>query len=124
MNLVNYGNLGMMNHSIENFEGEYDRPYDMVTLTKTDGWVRMRYHSNFTVPPQYLNWVGLNWKLMYLSMGSLWTSAIGVMPQAASGKDEMKGLSYLKYLCSSRDGGLPLLGGQAHRGGAYTRVCN
>ena len=25
-----------------------------VTLVKTDGWVRMRYHSNFRVPPQYL----------------------------------------------------------------------
>ena len=23
-------------------------------LTTTDDWVRMRYHSNFTVQPQYL----------------------------------------------------------------------
>ena len=39
-------------------------------------------------------WVGLNWKFMYLSMGSLWTSAIGVTPKAASGKkwNEMKEL--------------------------------
>ena len=26
-------------------------------------------------------WVGLNWKFMYFSMGSLWTNVIGVMPR-------------------------------------------
>ena len=52
-----YENLRMMNSFLmEVFEGEYDQPYDKVTVDKkTDGWVRMRYHSNFTVPPQYLN---------------------------------------------------------------------
>ena len=45
----------MMEHSIESFDGEYDLGFDKVTLIKTDGWVRMRYLSNFTVPPQYLN---------------------------------------------------------------------
>ena len=35
----------------------------------------------FTVQPQYLKWVGLNWKFTYLSMGSLWTSAMGVTPR-------------------------------------------
>ena len=38
---------------LKDFEGEYDLN-DMVNLTKTDGWVRMRYHSNLQVPPQYL----------------------------------------------------------------------
>ena len=51
---------------------------------------RTRYHSNFTVQPQYLNWVGLNWKFMCLSMSSLQTSAIGVMLMAASLKNDMK----------------------------------
>ena len=31
----------------------------------------MRYHSNFTVQPQYLNWVGLSRKFICVSMGSL-----------------------------------------------------
>ena len=39
---------------------------------------------------------------MYLSMGSLWTSAIGVTPKAASVTKEMKGRSYLNRLCSPR----------------------
>ena len=38
---------------LKDFEDEYDLS-DMMNLTKTDGWVRMRYHSNFWVPPQYL----------------------------------------------------------------------
>ena len=59
-------------------------------------------------------------------MGSLQTRDIGVMLMAASLTSEVKRdeKSYLNYLCSSRGDGLSLLGGQAHRGGAYTRVCN
>ena len=38
---------------MKDFEGEGDLN-DMVILIKTDHWVRMRYHSNFRVPPQYL----------------------------------------------------------------------
>ena len=75
-----YENLGMMSHSNEMFWHVLWTPDDFddenveawaLALYKTDGWVRMRYHSNFTVQPQYLNWVGLNWKFICLSMGSL-----------------------------------------------------
>ena len=38
---------------------------------KTDGWVRMWYHSNFTVQPQYLNWVRLSRKFICISISSL-----------------------------------------------------
>ena len=37
----------------------------MVTLTKTDGWVRMRYHSNFTVQ-NFCNDVGTKDALQFL----------------------------------------------------------
>ena len=97
--------------------------------TQMKWWIWQKLMVGFgcdTIPILQCNhntwiWVGLNWKFMYLSMGSLWTSAIGVMPKAASVE---KWMSYLKCLCSSRNGGLPLLGGQTHRRGAYTRVCN
>ena len=76
-----YENLGMMDHSIEMFwtcVSEHQmilvmkmlrhEPYPFIKLMV----VWMRYHSNFTVQPQYPKiWVGLDWKLMYLSMGSL-----------------------------------------------------
>ena len=32
-------------------------------------------------------------------------------------------MSVNAHLCSAQDGRWPWLGGQAHRGGAYTRVC-
>ena len=124
--LNDYENLGWCFIPLKCFEMTFWRWIWPLNVTMT--WLkklmvgRTRYHSNFIVQPQYLNWVGLNWKFAYLSMGSLQTSAIGVMLIAASSKNEMKWKSYLKCLCSSRDGGLPLLGGQAHRGGAYTRV--
>ena len=112
-------------HSNEGFEGEYDW-----LLKKETIWQQLMIEFGCDTIPALpynhntWNWVGLNWKFMYLSMGSLWTSAIGVMPRLSPLKNELKWRSYLKRLCSSRDGGLPLLGGQVHRRGAYTRVCN
>ena len=66
-------------------------------------------------------WVGLNWKFMYHSMGSLWTSAIGVMPKAAS--RWLRVIKLLKMPMQSQTGRWSLLGGPAYRGGACTRVC-
>ena len=67
-------------------------------------------------------WVGLNWKLMYLSMGSLWTSANEVMPKAAS-TPHLNWNTWTAYAVPDWLI-LSLLVGPAHRGGACTRVCN
>ena len=76
-------NLGMMSYSIEWFL--------KVNMTKRRWWfliklilVWMRYLSNIEYPHNTWLWVGLNWKFMHLSMGSLWTHIIGVMLEAAS----------------------------------------
>ena len=124
----NCENLRMMSHSTESFEGEYDCWNNKVTLTN-NWWL-----GSDAIPFQLLpyphntwQWVGLNWKFMYFSMGSLWTSVIGVTPKAASGKNEMtwkRDECPTQALCSSQDGRSPSLGGQAHGGDAYTRVCN
>ena len=54
---------------------------DMVNFDKTDGWFECDTFPIFEYPHNTLLWVGLNWKFMHLSMGSLWTSIIGVMPR-------------------------------------------
>ena len=41
----------MMTHSIERFWRWIWLVNDLVNFTKTDGWVRMRYHSNFASTP-------------------------------------------------------------------------
>ena len=118
-----YENLGMMSHSIEMFWHVLRKTngfwwwkcWGMILspFIKSDGRVRMRYHSNFTVQPQYLNWVGLSRKFICISMGSLveevWAEATSWV--------------WIVHLCSAQNGRWPWLGGQAHRGGAYTRVC-
>ena len=93
--LNDYENLGMMLHSIEsssfemtlkvNMTFEGDNVFEQKLMVEST-----RYHSNFTIQPQYLNWERLNWKFMCLSMGSLQTSAIGVMLMAASLTNKMK----------------------------------
>ena len=45
-----FENLRMMIHSIESLEGEYDLK-NVMNLIKTDGWVQMRYHSNYFSTP-------------------------------------------------------------------------
>ena len=76
-----FENLGMMSHSIESFEGEYD-PWMKMWL-----WQKLMVGFGCDTIPILLyphntwQWVGLNWKFMYFSMGSLWTSVIGVMPR-------------------------------------------
>ena len=68
-------------------------------------------------------WVGLNWKLMCLSTGSLWTSANEVTPEKLPPPPTWTEpletpMQYPDWRIVS------LLGGPAHRGGACTRVCN
>ena len=66
-----FENLRMMSHSTESFEGEYD-----CWMTR---WLWQKLMVGFgcdTIPAlpynhNTWNWVGLNWKFMYLSMGSL-----------------------------------------------------
>ena len=74
--LNDYENLGMMLHSIErssfeitlkvNMTFEGDNVFEQKLMVEST-----RYHSNFTVQPQYLIWVGLNWKFICLSVSSL-----------------------------------------------------
>ena len=59
-------------------------------------------------------WVGLNWKLMYFSMGSLWTSVIEVMPEKLP--PPHLNWSTWKRLCSPRLTDVSLLGGPARIG--------
>ena len=84
---------------------------------KTDGW---EYAIPFQLLPYNHNtriWVGLNWKFICLSMGSLtWKR----------GEAEATSWKWMTYPSPMQFPGwrLSWLGGQAHRGGAYTRVCN
>ena len=78
---MNCENLGMMSHSIEMFWHVLRNTnglwwwkcwgMSLSPFIKTDGWVRMRYHSNFTIQPQYLNWVRLSRKFICISISSL-----------------------------------------------------
>jgi hypothetical protein len=42
-------------------------------------------------------WVRLSWKLMYFSMGSLWTSIIGVMPRLPPLKVKWREMRWISY---------------------------
>ena len=86
--------------------------HEPLPFYKTHGWVRMWYHSNFTVQPHYSNWVGINWKCICLSRfprgrGLRWGYLVMIV-----------------HLCSSQNDRWSWLGGQTHRIGAYTRACN
>ena len=65
------------------FEGEYDQE-KMVIFDKTWCWFGCDTFPIFEYPHNTWLWVGLNWKFMHLSMGSLWTHVIGVTLEAAS----------------------------------------
>ena len=97
-----FENLRMMSHSIESFEGEYDPWMKMWLWQKLMVGFGCDTIPALAYPHNTWNWVGLNWKFMYLSMGSLWTSVIGVTSKAASGKIGCVSKSYLKRLCSPR----------------------
>ena len=61
----------MMSHSIEwIFEGEYDQE-KMVIFDKTDIGLDAIPFQYLEYPHNTWLWVGLNWKFMHLSMGSL-----------------------------------------------------
>jgi hypothetical protein len=56
VNWNDFENFGMMSHSIERFWRWIWLVNDLVNFIKnTDGWVRMRYHSNFTSTPTIPN---------------------------------------------------------------------
>ena len=107
-------------HSNENFEGEYDQPYDMVIFDK-NWWlgsdaIPFQFDSTPTIPES-------GWGLT----GNLCTLVWVPSEQVSSGlrqKLPPPKMKYLKRLCSPRLADLSLLGGPAHRGGACTRVCN
>ena len=68
-------------------------------------------------------WVGLNWKLIYFSMGSLWTSVMEVTPEKLPSPH--LNWKHLKTPMQYPDWRMcHYWGAQAHRGGACTRVCN
>ena len=52
------------------YDDENDEAWDLTLFYKTDGWIRMRYHSKFTVQPHYLNWVRLSWKFRCIRISS------------------------------------------------------
>ena len=80
----------------------------------------------FEYPHNTWLWVGLSWKFMCLSMGSLWTHVIGVMLEAASVVEKW---CELKVNCTAKPCAVPGLTVGFHREaklmgrGAYTRVC-
>ena len=90
-----------MEHSIESFEGEYD-PW----ITK---WLRQKLMVRFgcdsipilLYPHNTWQWVGLNWKFMYLSMGSLLDKCHRGLCRKLP-PDGCVSSSYLKCLCSPR----------------------
>ena len=70
--------------------------WEILKVNMTGEWLGEFYKKHWwlgsdAIPFQFYKyphntwiWVRLSWKLMYFSMGSLWTSVIGVMLEAAS----------------------------------------
>ena len=67
---------------LKDFEGKYDWWMTWWILQKHWGLGSDAIPFQFyKYPHNTWIWVRLSWKLMYFSMGSLWTSVIGVMPR-------------------------------------------
>ena len=94
-------------HSNGNFEGEYDQPSDKVTVDQKlmvgfgcDTIPILLYPHNTWI------WVGLNWKFMYFSMGSLLDKCHGGYAESClHWLRAIKRKGNLNRLCSSWDGG-------------------
>ena len=130
MNWNEFENLGMISHSIERFWRWIWLVNDLVNFYKT-WWL-----GSDAIPFQFYKyphntwiWVRLSWKLMYFSMGSLWTSVIGVMLEAASVLVKWCEMTWNEVNVRPKPCAVPRLTVCLHweaklmGRGAYTRVC-
>ena len=107
------------------FESEYDQE-KMVIFDKQWCWFECDTFPIIKYPHNTWLWVGLNWKFIHLSMGSLWTHVIGVTLEAASVVEKW---CEIEVNCTAKPCAVPRLTVGLHweaklmGRGAHTRIC-